>query len=189
MTHRWSVWPDFAIRDPASGTRRRRNGDRSTVYINLCSPFLWRGGGRPERTQLARARGGSVINAVCLHPYPAPIQSILYPGYRPNISQQRSERHVSPILHGTRFIGLSVCGSRKSSQKPQWENGAAVRAPGLIPHAVSLWGIAGTVQIPENVRAPLQWNKSERWSLWAMHEVHLHFWHFGGPTAAPARAG
>ena len=42
-----------------------------------------------------------------------------------------------------RFIGVW---QQESSQRPQRENGATVRASGVIPHTPSLWGIAGTAR-------------------------------------------
>ena len=42
-----------------------------------------------------------------------------------------------------RFIGVW---QQESSQRPQRENGATVRASSLIPYAPSLWGIAGTAR-------------------------------------------
>ena len=45
----------------------------------------------------------------------------------------------------TPYIYSSVyrCVAAGYSQRPQGENGATMRAPGLIPHTPSLWGIAG----------------------------------------------
>ena len=42
-----------------------------------------------------------------------------------------------------RFIGVW---QQESSQRPQRENGMAVHMSSLIPHAPSLWGIAGTAR-------------------------------------------
>ena len=42
-----------------------------------------------------------------------------------------------------RFIGVW---QQMSSQRPQRENGATVRASGVIHHTPSLWGIAGTAR-------------------------------------------
>ena len=116
------------------GVRHRLENDRD-VGVQHCRRVCWRGTGsvwpRLRRLRVGSGgKGGSPPRPACWTDRPGHLLCLFY-GCGSSCSVYR-------------VIGVW----QQDSQRPQRENGVTVHASGPIPHAPSLWGIAGTARCP-----------------------------------------